>query len=119
MRCLAPRYAFRPMRGMAAFWLTIFVFFLPAVRCHSHDAFISQADDHEHAATDSVHSATFASLPPSTQSGEKLFPYTALIAIPFMVDISPPVQSSNGVGAFTAWLLEATARPRAPPSLKL
>jgi hypothetical protein len=119
MRRLHP-HAVRPVRGMAAFLLTIFFVLLPAVQCAPHGScFTSTADGHQHARTDAGHSATFSSFPPST-GVERLFSYPALIAPPPMADLSLSARSQTDGGESLVWLLGATtARPRAPPSLTL
>jgi hypothetical protein len=102
---------------MEALWLTVLVVLLPTAQWHPHDSFFSQAENHQHLTVEATHVA-FSSLPPST-GGEKLFPYAGLIAPPPMVDLSLSARSSNEEGQSLVWLLGATARPRAPPSLKL
>jgi hypothetical protein len=106
------------MSGMTALWLTVLVVLLPTAQWHPHDYFFSQSEDHQHVTIEARHVATLSSLPPST-GGEKLFPYTMVIALPPMVGLSLSARSSNEEGQSLVWLLGATARPRAPPSLKL
>jgi hypothetical protein len=101
-------------------WLVGFIILLPAIQGFSHDRFIAPSSGHpQHAANDARHFGTFSSFSASSALGAgKLFPYTGLIALPPMADLSLSFRSSTRDRESISWLLEATIQSRAPPSLK-
>lgn len=106
------------MSGPSVFLLTVLVALFPVVQSHPHNSSVLQMDDYQHAAKDARHFATFSDLSTSTQNGKRLFSYTGLIALPPVVDLFLTARSSTKASSSIVWLLEATVRPRAPPSLK-
>jgi hypothetical protein len=86
---------------------------------HPYDAFFWTPTDDRQQVTGETKDVAALSSVSSSVSAQKLFPHTVLIAPPSMADFSSPGRLSNGERPSIAWLLKATAAPRAPPSLKL
>ena len=112
-------YSIRALSGLPALWPQGLLIVCLIAQWHPYDAFFwTPTDDRQQVTGEPKDVAAFSSLS-SSVIAKKLFPHTVLIAPPSMADFSSSGRSSNGERPSIAWLLKATAAPRAPPSLKL
>lgn len=97
--------------------LTVFLILLPAIHGFIDARNIAIAGGHQYAATDPALSTAWSTLSPIAPANKTLCPYSTLMAVPSILDVSPAARSSVGVISSPPCLFPVGAQSRAPPLL--
>ena len=110
---------FEPLRGLVALSLHVLVALVAIAQLHPYDAvFATTGNDRQEVRGETQDVAAFSS-PACSVNAKKLFPHMAVIVCLPMAELPSSGHPSDEERRSIAWLLGATAAPRAPPSLTL